>query len=139
VRLAATPGGGSRGALWKTGCGAALVVLAGLLIASFLVLDRGVDWLVVRARERVEASLPVELDPATRRRLLDGLEDFVSGLPAAPDRDAATGRFLARVGAALEDRRLTPAEAGELADFLDATRAAWRGQRVDAPEPSEKR
>ncbi len=134
---AGASGGRSLGGVSKAGCGAAVAVMAAILVGGFVVLDRGVDWLVVRASERVEESLPADLDGATRRRLQAGLEAFVNGLPDAPDRDAATGAFLARVGAALEDRRLTAAEAGELADFLEATCAGWRGERVvrsPAPE-----
>ncbi len=128
-----------RGRMSRAGCGATVAVLAAVLIGGFLVLDRGVDWLVVRASERVEESLPADLDVATRRRLQAGLDAFVNGLPDAPDRDAATGAFLARVGAALEDRQLTVTEAGELADFLEASSAAWRAQdTVQSPVGQER-
>ncbi len=136
---AGAPGGGSLSGVSKAGCGAAVAVMAAILIGGFVILDRGVDWLVVRASERVEESLPADLDAPSRIRLKAGLEAFTEGLPDAPDRDAATGAFLARVGAALEDRRLTVAEAGELADFLEATCAAWGGERVvRSPVPEDR-
>ncbi len=115
-----------------SGCPIVLALLAALLVVGFLALDRSVDWLVERAGERAAAAIPGELAGARRARLVDRLERFAEALAhAAGDRERLTGEFLGRVGAILDDRRMTVAEA----ESLDAWLAEALGEPV-GPERS---
>ncbi|HHQ47372.1 MAG TPA: hypothetical protein ENK19_00630, partial [Acidobacteria bacterium] len=42
------------------GCGAGVLVLAALIVGSFLFFDRGVQWAVRRAADRIEAQLDAD-------------------------------------------------------------------------------
>lgn len=96
------------------GCGLLLALIALGLVGSFLILDRGVDWLVDRARTRIVDSLPAELGAARRAAIEARLARFVDGLPRAAERERLTGEFLGQVGRVLDDRRLSVAEAEQL-------------------------
>ena len=101
------------------GCMVLVVVLTAVLLASFLFLDRGVRWVTLRARQRLEASLPAEAGEPARRAFGEDLDRFFARLEEDPaEANRLSGAFLERVGAALEDGRVTVEEMGFIQAFL---------------------
>ncbi len=105
---------------WATvGCLALVVVLTAVLLGSFLFLDRGVRWVTVRARQKLERNLPSGVDGAARRAFEEDMDRFFARIGEDPaEANRLSGEFIQRVGAALEDGRVTLEEMGSIQAFL---------------------
>ncbi len=110
------------------GCGVAIIVLAALILGSFLFFDRGVQWAVRRAADRIEERMDPAVPPAARASLVARMNELCA---RSGEADAAprNGAFLERAGKALEDGRVS---AGEVAD-LNAFLAGAEPDRHTAP------
>ena len=101
------------------GCaGAAVLLLAGLLIGGHVVFRKGVEAVTARAIVRLHEVPAPAVGPERRRALDLALERWFRGLPRGPRGEEASGRFLALAQAILEDGRLDPDEAARLERFL---------------------
>lgn len=94
----------------KIGCIAGLVLAAAALLASFLLLQRGMLLLAERAMDRIESSLPIEIDEARRDRTLSNIGKLQAAIRHGSDSELLVSRFLAAAAPALEDDELTLAE-----------------------------
>jgi len=94
-----------------------------LILGSFLFFDRGVQWAVRRASERIEEGLEPDVPPALRDRLHRELQEVVAR-SGAHDAARRNGAFLQRAGRILEDGRVSPEEAGKLEAYLAQERGA---------------
>jgi hypothetical protein len=110
-------GGCNRWVLYGGAVGLALMV--GFLLLSSRLMERGLEALALRARQRILQRLPLDLSAAERRRTLHNLERLVDRRQPEGDRRRLEGSFLRLAGAALADDRLTVAEVGEINSFLE--------------------
>jgi len=98
-----------------------VLVLVAILMSSFFVLDRGMDLVVLRARQRILDNLPAELGPPERRRTERNLQHFVLQLQRDVDRTPLMGEFIDRVASFVEDEVLTVDEVRNLNRFLESS------------------
>lgn len=115
------------------GCGIVIIVLAALILGSFLFFDRGVQWAVRRAADRIEERMDPAVPPAARELLRERMEQLCarSGEAGAAPRN---GAFLQRAGKALEDGRVSTEEVAGLNAFL-AGRGEERPPAAGGPAP----
>jgi len=116
----------------KIGCIGGLVLAAGALFASFLLLNRGMQMLGERAIVRIQTSLPAELTPAEQARIEGNLERLEVTLHHDADAERILSRFLGLAAPVLEDDVLSVDEVASLSqgieELLDPS--SWV---VDAP------
>ncbi|NOZ93598.1 MAG: hypothetical protein GXP47_02515 [Acidobacteria bacterium] len=115
------------------GCGAVIIVLAALILGSFLFFDRGVQWAVRRAADRIEERMDPAVPAAARELLRERMEQLCarSGEAGAAPRN---GAFLQQAGKALEDGRVSTEEVAGLNAFL-AGRGKERAPAAGGPAP----
>ncbi len=98
------------------------VAIAGLitiLLVGLSVLRRGVWVTMDQGRQAVVQSLPFDLPPAERRRVIQNLDRFRAVLEASDDPYPTMGEFMTRVRAVLKDSRLTVDEVGGLNVYIE--------------------
>jgi len=101
------------------GCLGVVVVLTAVLLGSFLFLDRGVHWVTLRARQKLEEELPRDLSGSARQAFEEDLERFFRRLETDPaEANRLSGAFIERVGRSLEDGQITLEEMGFIQAFL---------------------
>lgn len=99
------------------GCALATAVLVvGFVLFGHGLFRRSLSALTLRAAQRLEESLPGQLDPERRERVAGLLRHYVT----APVEDLSAGRFLQLTARLLEDDRITAQEVDELETFLQS-------------------
>ena len=77
-------------------------------------------WVTLdQGRQAVVQSLPFDLPPAERRRIIKNLDRFRALLEASDDPYPIMGEFMTRVRAVLEDGRLTVDEVNGLNVYIE--------------------
>jgi len=99
-----------------------IVAVAGLvaiLLVGLSVLRRGVWVTLDQGRQAVAQSLPFDLPPAERQRIIKNLDRFRALLEASDDPYPIMGEFVSRVRAVLKDGRLTVDEVSGLNVYIE--------------------
>ncbi len=97
----------------------AIAGLIAILLVGLSVLRRGVWVTMDQGRQAVVQSLPFDLPPAERRRVIQNLDRFRAVLEASDDPYPTMGEFMTRVRAVLKDSRLTVDEVGGLNVYIE--------------------